>query len=159
MQVMKDKSCMPDEAGPFEVQHAMRAAAADNVDDCSYEEVNLASPGIAAGPRVCALSRIDEQPEVEFSRGKVVPLFRMPLRSARALLPDSGEGVNLEPPERRYDCQHYDTCLSLAAALDWQSFSCAGCSGCVNRKLLWRANNALRRNSALRMICKLPLAV
>lgn len=63
----------------------------------------------------------------------------------------------LEPPERHYDCQNYETCLSLAAALDWKSFQCSNCDETVNQQLLWRAQKKIKDNPALAKFCALPL--
>lgn len=30
---------------------------------------------------------------------------------------------------RRFDCEHYDSCLDYAARMNWKSFSCYGCDG------------------------------
>ena len=62
----------------------------------------------------------------------------------------------LEPPRRRYSCPNYDTCLDLAAALNWDSFTCRGCNGCIDGRLYWRAKQALRRDGVARKICELP---
>ncbi len=59
-------------------------------------------------------------------------------------------------PYRDYNCSNYDTCLGLAAALDWESFTCNGCSGCVNPHVLWRAHHEVRKNKTLAAICNLP---
>jgi hypothetical protein len=59
-------------------------------------------------------------------------------------------------PRRRYDCASYDRCLELAAALNWESFTCRGCSGQVNDALLWRAGQAIRRDSVAKAICSAP---
>ncbi len=45
-------------------------------------------------------------------------------------------------PIRRYDCDNYETCLNLSASLDWDSFCCDGCDGCVNKDLVRRAKSA-----------------
>lgn len=62
----------------------------------------------------------------------------------------------IEPPDRNYDCRNYDTCLGLAAALNWSSFTCAGCTGTVNKHLLWRAHSEVRKNKTLAELCDLP---
>jgi len=62
----------------------------------------------------------------------------------------------LEPPTRRFECPNYKTCLNLAAALDWESFSCAGCNGKINEQLLWRAHQELRRDKVAEQLCELP---
>jgi len=61
----------------------------------------------------------------------------------------------LEPPERQYDCKHYETCLDLAASLNWISFSCKGCVGEVNQALYWRAHQVQRKDSVARALCEL----
>ena len=60
-----------------------------------------------------------------------------------------------EPPERKYDCEHYETCLDLAASLNWASFTCGGCSGEVNSALLWRAHQNQRKDSVAKALCDL----
>jgi hypothetical protein len=70
---------------------------------------------------------------------------------------DDLDGVRsgAEPPERRYGCDHYDTCLDLAASLNWASFTCKGCSGEVNRALYWRAHQRQRKDSVAKALCEL----
>jgi hypothetical protein len=63
----------------------------------------------------------------------------------------------ISPPRRRYDCSHYETCLDLAAALNWDSFSCRGCSGEVNESLFWRAAQMEKRDALVSEICTIPL--
>lgn len=52
-----------------------------------------------------------------------------------------------EVPRRRYDCENYELCLSLAASLNWESFTCRGCSGETNQNMLWRARLTARKDS------------
>jgi hypothetical protein len=61
-----------------------------------------------------------------------------------------------EPPRRRYECSHYDTCLDLAAALNWHSFTCRGCSGTVDQTLMWRARQSARKDSVAKALCDFP---
>ena len=63
---------------------------------------------------------------------------------------------SLEPPIRRYGCANYDTCLDLAAALNWASFTCGTCRGTINEQLLWRARHVARKDSIAKAICELP---
>lgn len=63
---------------------------------------------------------------------------------------------SLEPPVRRYGCANYDTCLDLAAALNWASFTCGACRGTINEQLLWRARHITRKDSIAKAICELP---
>ncbi len=63
---------------------------------------------------------------------------------------------SMEPPVRKYGCRNYDTCLDLAAALNWASFTCGACSGTINEQLLWRARHVTRRDSVAKALCELP---
>ena len=68
-----------------------------------------------------------------------------------------GSATNEEAtPRRRYDCASYDRCLELAAALNWESFTCRGCSGHINDALLWRVGQAIRRDTVAKAICAAP---
>ncbi len=71
-------------------------------------------------------------------------------------LEDEPPGPMAEPPRRRYECAHYDTCLDLAAALNWNSFTCRGCSGSVDETLMWRARQKARKDSIAKALCDLP---
>ena len=80
-------------------------------------------------------------------------------RAPLALLPHNEEEafeITSEPPLRNFDCQHYNACLSLAAILEWESFTCDGCNGCMNKQLLWRGHQRLKREKDLRAIYRLP---
>ena len=59
-------------------------------------------------------------------------------------------------PRRRYECSHYQCCLSLAAALNWDSFTCRGCNGTINQNLLWRARSESRKDNVVKKICEFP---
>ena len=63
------------------------------------------------------------------------------------------------PPRRRFSCINYDTCLNLAAALNWDNFTCRGCSGEVNNCLLWRAHQAVKKDQIVGRLCHLPVPV
>ncbi len=71
---------------------------------------------------------------------------------------DSAGSVDapIPPPRRRYLCPNYSTCLDVAGALNWDNFTCRGCSGEVDQTLLWRAKNSLRKERGLAKIFKLP---
>jgi len=60
------------------------------------------------------------------------------------------------PQTRNYDCDNYEKCLNLAAALNWESFSCGGCNGKVNEALQWRAQKAKRDDALVDLICTVP---
>jgi hypothetical protein len=63
-----------------------------------------------------------------------------------------------EVPRRRYECGNYEVCLSLAASLNWESFTCRGCSGETNENLLWRARLTARKDSvAAKLLVAEPL--
>ncbi len=66
------------------------------------------------------------------------------------------QDTSIKAPERNFDCDNYDLCLGLAAALDWSSFSCQGCCGRVNKQLLWRANHKAKEDKSLSGLFNLP---
>ena len=75
------------------------------------------------------------------------------------IIESEGCGVVDEPisaPRRRYSCPHYESCLNLAAALNWDSFTCRGCSGEVDQKLVWRARQAQKHDVVADKICERP---
>jgi len=61
-----------------------------------------------------------------------------------------------EVPRRRYDCDQYETCLGLAASLNWESFTCRGCCGEPNENLVWRARVSARKDSVAARLLKAP---
>lgn len=71
----------------------------------------------------------------------------------RASLPGDAP---VTPPRRRYECSNYETCLNLAAALNWDNFTCRGCSGEVDESLLWRARQAFKRDAIVKALCDVP---
>ncbi len=64
--------------------------------------------------------------------------------------------VPLPAPRRRYSCPHYETCLNLAAALNWDNFTCRGCSGQVDQTLYWRAHQMAKKDNVVRQLCEIP---
>lgn len=62
-----------------------------------------------------------------------------------------------QSPYRNFGCANYDRCLSLAAALDWDSFSCSGCDEQINEQLIWRAHHRLRAEPQLAELFDLPV--
>ena len=44
----------------------------------------------------------------------------------------------------------------MAAALNWDSFTCRGCCGEVNRSLLWQAHQAMKKDGIGKLICDIP---
>lgn len=67
----------------------------------------------------------------------------------------SSDCDNQPDPFRNYECDNYTTCLSLAAALDWESFHCRGCKGEINDQLLWQARKLERQDKLVGQICHL----
>ena len=61
--------------------------------------------------------------------------------------------ANQDILERRLECSHYESCLNLAAALDWESFTCKGCNGEIDESLLWRAGQSTKRDAIAKAIC------
>ena len=59
-------------------------------------------------------------------------------------------------PRRRYDCTNYEGCLALAAALNWDSFTCRGCNGEIDSTLCWRAHQIAKKDRVADQICELP---
>jgi len=61
-----------------------------------------------------------------------------------------------EVPDRNFVCKNYNSCLSLAAALNWESFSCNGCTGTIDETIRWRAKVESKRDTTLRQLCVIP---
>lgn len=59
----------------------------------------------------------------------------------------------ISAPRRRYDCHNYETCLELAAALNWDSFTCRGCSGNIDQAFFWRALHARKKDRIAEALC------
>jgi hypothetical protein len=57
---------------------------------------------------------------------------------------------------RDYDCDCYQTCLGVAAGLNWDDFSCNGCCGQVNESLLWQVRQAQRKDGLIKKLCAVP---
>ena len=64
-----------------------------------------------------------------------------------------------DPPRRRYDCVNYETCLSIACALNWHSFTCRGCNAQVNQTYCWQALKEARKDKVASSLCDLPEVV
>ncbi len=107
--------------------------------------------------------RISAHPPVAPALGKVIYLFATPpaiphieMREVEEPQAEQAQS-DFQEPERNYDCSNYSACLGLAAALDWTSFTCRGCNGCVNEQLLWKAHQRVRDNKTLQSVCNLPV--
>lgn len=84
----------------------------------------------------------NEPPSASANRRRPLPMTRSNLATVVGVDEDdereSGPPM-AEPPLRRYECQNYDGCLDLAAALNWTSFTCTGCDGSIDQHLAHRA--------------------
>ncbi len=147
--------------GPIEVELSDSALVADALNasaGCTSFSLEIETPLL---PSVSKKDPASEQSPRSKTNGKVVNLFApeaKPKHCEQSLgtsTSSSAETSNL--PVRNYDCKNYGTCLGLAAALDWSSFSCKGCSGNVDNRLLWRAHHRVRQNKALQSLCNLPV--
>ena len=69
---------------------------------------------------------------------------------------DEDVALNDSSPDRRFSCGNYNSCLSLAAALNWDSFTCRGCSGAIDETIRWRAKGESRRDASLKSLCNIP---
>ena len=56
--------------------------------------------------------------------------------------------------KRRFNCNNYETCLSAAAALEWDSFTCRGCNGAMDKHLSWQAMQASKKDKVAEAISK-----
>ena len=68
----------------------------------------------------------------------------------------SSQDAPVAAPRRRYSCPNYDACLNLAVALDWDNFTCRGCSGEIEETLNWRARQATRKDLLAHVLCEGP---
>lgn len=89
-------------------------------------------------------------------RPQTAVMGRMRRNTTLRVIGAPGEFDPLPAPDRNYECVHYDTCLGLAAAFDWSSFTCEGCAGVVDERLIWRAHQRVRNDKALAALCSLP---
>ena len=79
-----------------------------------------------------------------------------PHRAFASDQPASAETPTAGSAPRYYGCPNYNTCLSISAALDWEAFSCCGCSAEVDEALVWQARQAQRKDPVAKKICKIP---
>lgn len=119
---------MSSKFGPFEIKTKRGSYSVSNADSVVSEFVTA---GVT--PAGNALAKLKPN-----SSSRPIPAMR------------------LEAPFRQYDCESYDSCLSVAAALNWNSFTCENCSGCPNQQLLWKAHSKLRDDNPLAKLCALP---
>jgi predicted Fe-S protein YdhL (DUF1289 family) len=71
------------------------------------------------------------------------------------VIENDGTGVvdsPIEAPRRRYACPNYNQCLVIAASMNWDSFTCRGCSGQIDETLRWRAQQAQRKDQVAKRI-------
>ena len=75
------------------------------------------------------------------------------------IIENDGDGQVAYPidcPRRRHECEHYTSCLNIAAALNWDNFTCRGCCGEIDQSLLWRALQECKRDRVAERICEIP---
>lgn len=70
--------------------------------------------------------------------------------------PVASPGERLRRPLRLYSCSNYGICLSLAATLNWDGFTCEGCCGQIDEPLMWQAHLVQRKDKVAAQLCKLP---
>ena len=92
----------------------------------------------------------------ENSARSPLALSKSPVGAAANVDEDDPAIGSLEPPVRQYSCGNYDTCLDLAAALNWASFTCGKCKGMINEQLMWRARHVTRKDAVAKALCELP---
>ena len=142
------------DSGPFQVAVATRnqrgpAASQEIGEDPHFEIKCRENSPLIISPRASSSNSVERTLS---SRGAGRrPTLRV-VTDAAEITEDEG----FVPPERNYECDNYETCLGLAAALNWKSFTCSGCCGEVNQQLLWRAHHQVRNNPALSKLCSLP---
>ena len=55
--------------------------------------------------------------------------------------------------KRNHDCNNYNRCLNIAAALNWDDFTCSNCIGKIHPNLIWQARQARRSDQVAKRIC------
>lgn len=115
----------------------LKASTATSSDYMTKPKERTTATSSACGPFRVALDT--SLPQFESSEGP---------QNEQLLKPANEDAV-----ERRMECSHYEECLNLAAALDWDSFTCAGCNGEINESLLWRAGQSTKRDAIAQAIC------
>lgn len=71
-------------------------------------------------------------------------------------VPSGAQDRDTGAPRRRFSCSNYLVCLDLAAAMNWDNFTCRGCSGEINQNLIWRAHQAMKADKSIRTFCSIP---
>lgn len=139
----RNDSEVPDGSLPPEVDHHPRA----------IQSPSAPPPAVTQVRRTAAANSANSDASSRASTRRRRGLRLLQRGNPQPAIDPDGE---IAPPARNYDCAHYDTCLDLAAALDWRSFTCKGCCGEYDQQLLWRAQHVLRKNPALAKILSLP---
>lgn len=151
---------MSRQSGPFEVEKKLSAETQESCASQGNGPTTYSAPVSSSAAFNSSQYRPHLHRRMVQSQGNLLKLcseksYKSPPKASPKSIAEDLE--SLAAPERNYECGHYNTCLSLAAALNWESFSCGGCGGCVDKKLLWRAHHVLRKNNALKVICDLPI--
>jgi len=146
------------DSGPFQVAGATRnlrepSASTPIGADSELEVTQRGNAPLVISSRRRSPSPSHNSSEQKSSLGPTVRRASLRIVTAAG---DAADDEAIIAPERNYECDHYETCLGLAAALNWKSFTCGGCCGEVNQQLLWRAHHHIRNNPALSKLCSLP---
>lgn len=113
--------------------------------------------------KIVSLNRMSKAKEINSDQRSACGPFEVPRESSSPESSDTyaqseqllgaTQPANHDALERRLECSHYEECLNLAAALDWESFTCAGCNGEIDESLLWRAGQSTKRDAVAKAIC------
>jgi hypothetical protein len=141
----------PHLAGPFELKNGSQRQHSKSAPHS--RPILSDKGGLSDKGERCNVVSLDERRRNSSTSGASIA-SRTQSNTAEDLLEEDGRPA-AEPPERKYDCKNYETCLDLAASLNWSSFTCQGCSGEVNSALLWRAHQNQRKDSVARALCDL----
>jgi hypothetical protein len=100
-----------------------------NNNSCSLKNQPLDSTSKNSGPLQLLTTTENINQEQLIPRKKLFPLF---------------EEQYPFPPIRNRECCNYQECLTIAACLNWESFTCSGCNGTVDSQLQWQAGLSRR---------------
>lgn len=154
--------------GPFELKNSSNILQNDQKETLNPDEANAESNlDIEKQINGSNTQRVKLNHLPKHQKANILNLYRLAKRQSiqkkpilssnvKFLPSEKKESESITEPDRDYECNNYELCLTLAAALDWSSFSCLNCNGSVDERLLWRAHNLVRKNQTLRVLCHLP---
>ena len=167
---------MDQKPGPFEVKksalgNSRPAQLPHNVQTLHVPSSEHEEPAIAANGHDphAPLEAVDDSSALKKDRPHLTllcPLHGAQRRAAskRTIVPvvagtevEDDDDDCEDSPFRNFDCSNYNKCLSLAAALDWDSFTCEGCNLEINEQLIWRAHHRLRSDPYLARLFSIPV--